>query len=759
MIDITELKAKSNPIQTIKSHTDLLLLALETFNNLYPNKLSKTETAIIRIAAENHDLGKSIYPFQSLMKNDSAINFDVKNDIIKFYKNYADSQHIPHGYLSPAFLDLKKIKTEYGDVLSQILINAIFYHHTRKYPLTDTDIINILNNDLRKRYPERKFTAKYASKVYYNGQEISESEWEQYAVVKGMLNRLDYWASANTDIDFEIDPKQNDNTISEIVENKLLAEFGSVRKLQSYMCGHKDENLAVVASTGIGKTEAALMWIGEAKAFYTLPLIVSINAIYDRIVMDIGYSKDKVSLLHSDAMAYLMQNEDSENEDAQLKYDTTRKFSYPLTVCTVDQLFTFVYKYRGCEQLLATLKYSKLIIDEIQAYSPAIVAKIIYGLKLITDIGGKFAIITATMPPVFKHFMEENSIPCTYSNPFLLDKKRHLIQLCTSDNRNENTDFNYEDMIKAGTDKKILVLCNTVKKAQKVYEILSKAESSTNVFLLHSQFIKKHRKMIEDKIMKFSDRDRHPESGIWVSTQIVEASLDIDFDILFTEMCTADSLLQRMGRCYRKREYNGEEPNILIYDTKNGVGEKSVYDPVIYERSIDFLRNFSGKIFTEENKIEYINDVFDKEGLEGTKYFKEIRDILKECSIAPFDVYDEDTAMKKFRDISAVTVIPDRIYQENLDQIKDWINIIMKKSSKDKQQRSLDNKNRIKAKESLNGLTMSLQKYSTKAKERDYTQLAPKIEIYISRLDYDFDINLCRGEGLRKERESKPNFI
>lgn len=54
------------------------------------------------------------------------------------------------------------------------------------------------------------------------------------------------------------------------------------------------------------------------------------------------------------------------------------------------------------------------------------------------------------------------------------------------------------------------------------------------------------------------------ESGIWITTQIVEASLDIDFDILYTEMCTADSLLQRMGRCNRKGRYCPNEANIVV---------------------------------------------------------------------------------------------------------------------------------------------------------------------------------------------------
>ena len=71
--------------------------------------------------------------------------------------------------------------------------------------------------------------------------------------------------------------------------------------------------------------------------------------------------------------------------------------------------------------------------------------------------------------------------------------------------------------------------------------------------------------MLENEIIKFSDSEN--ETGIWVTTQLVEASLDIDFDVLYTEMSTADSLLQRMGN--DKLEMRNEE-----CEMRNEKGEK-----------------------------------------------------------------------------------------------------------------------------------------------------------------------------------------
>ncbi len=71
----------------------------------------------------------------------------------------------------------------------------------------------------------------------------------------------------------------------------------------------------------------------------------------------------------------------------------------PVTVCTIDQLFTFVYRALGTEIFAATLKYSKLIIDEIQSYDPRSIATILYGLKTIQQMGGRYSIISASVPP------------------------------------------------------------------------------------------------------------------------------------------------------------------------------------------------------------------------------------------------------------------------------------------------------------------------------------------------------------------------
>lgn len=157
----------------------------------------------------------------------------------------------------------------------------------------------------------------------------------------------------------------------------------------------------MIASTGIGKTESALLWINNDKAFFTLPLRVSINAIYKRILEDMQY-KD-IGLLHSTSYDFLFKEE---YKDSFEKYEISKQLSYPISLSTIDQLFTFPFKFKGYEKILATLAYSKVVIDEIQAYSPKIAAAILKGIEMIHKMGGKFMIMTATLPNILKNILK-----------------------------------------------------------------------------------------------------------------------------------------------------------------------------------------------------------------------------------------------------------------------------------------------------------------------------------------------------------------
>lgn len=740
---ITDIAEKTEEKQkTLKEHHKDIVTCAEMFFLEYGEYFTEKEKKLVVEACRIHDLGKVNLVFQAMICPKLAEKFHI--DVRK-------TSQIPHGFLSAVTISLDEF-----DDLSELFsdkdfgpfITAVYYHHDRedhynspairkyaeKYYMKQIE--EYLNRKIRKLNCSNLDDLLFRNNVY-TGKYIPDSNaWKEYLLIKGLLNKFDYTVSAgyeNAESAIDLHEKKLVKNIEKFLNGKEL------RPAQKFMKMNRDKNLIVIAPTGSGKTEASLLWMNGEKSFYTLPLKVSSNAIYLRIKENYEY-KD-VALLHSDAMAVYLR-EYNGNEDIGEKYERSKMLSQPLTVCTVDQLFRFVYRALGTEIFAATLKYSKLVLDEIQAYEPRVIATIIYGLKMIQEMGGKFAIITATFPPVLKYFMEQYGLvegkqyifKDFTGKEYQVEKyPRHKVEI-------RHSEMNLDEIRLRGKNRKVLVICNTVSKAQKLYK---KLEGEKNVWLLHSKYIRRDRAFLERKIMGFSESG---ESGIWITTQIVEASLDIDFDILYTEMCTADSLLQRMGRCNRKGRYCPNEANIVVFDNRNGVSEgkrRSVYEDKLYDRSLELLSKYEHILFSEDKKTAYMNEVYSVDGVKETIYFENIQKDLKLFSEIHPTEYSADEA--EVRDIRSVTIVPENVYVENQNLFEYGVEFL-KKPNMSREARSL-----IKSK--LENLTLSLNLYQKFPAEVDRTTIGlsenRKItDIHRAQYNYEFDIESGKGRGI-----------
>ena len=739
---ITDIAEKTEEKQkTLKEHHKDIVTCAEMFFLEYGEYFTEKEKKLVVEACRIHDLGKVNLVFQAMICPELAEKFHI--DVKKI-------PQIPHGFLSAVTISLDEF-----DDLSELFsdkdfgpfITAVYYHHDRedhynspairkyaeKYYMKQIE--EYLNRKIRKLNCSNLDDLLFRNNVY-TGKYIPDSNaWKEYLLIKGLLNKFDYTVSAgyeNAESAIDLHEKKLVKNIEKFLNGKEL------RPAQKFMKMNRDKNLIVIAPTGSGKTEASLLWMNGEKSFYTLPLKVSSNAIYLRIKENYEY-KD-VALLHSDAMAVYLR-EYNGNEDIGEKYERSKMLSQPLTVCTVDQLFRFVYRALGTEIFAATLKYSKLVLDEIQAYEPRVIATIIYGLKMIQEMGGKFAIITATFPPVLKYFMEQYGLfegkqyifKDFTGKEYQVEKyPRHKVEI-------RHSEMNLDEIRLRGKNRKVLVICNTVSKAQKLYKKLE----GENVWLLHSKYIRRDRAFLERKIMEFSESG---ESGIWITTQIVEASLDIDFDILYTEMCTADSLLQRMGRCNRKGRYCPDEANIVVFDNRNGVSEgkrRSVYEDKLYDRSLELLSKYEHILFSEDKKTAYMNEVYSVDGVKETIYFENIQKDLKLFSEIHPTEYSADEA--QVRDIRSVTIVPENVYVENQNLFEYGVEFL-KKPNMSREARSL-----IKSK--LENLTLSLNLYQKFPAEVDRITIGlsenRKItDIHRAQYNYEFDIESGKGRGI-----------
>lgn len=305
--------AKSNPKETIMEHTNKLLENLKLLKNIYEKDIAKNENFdekrfwyLLEIICKYHDIGKVYTPFQNMILD------KLKQQTIptKF------SNEIKHEQLSPMFIPVEQLELTENEKI--LVYQSIYYHHERKHEEFDKSYIRqIIEEDIQPKLESIKEELKIEINeelntryIKYIKQRITEEDglYNEYCMLKGLLHRLDHSSSGHLDV--EEDSKQiiSDCTIKFIEENN-----SKKNELQEFTSENQDKNILVIGSTGIGKTEAALLWSKNSKTFFTLPIRVSINAIFDRIRDNLKYKN--VGLLHSTALDYLEETQEFENEE------------------------------------------------------------------------------------------------------------------------------------------------------------------------------------------------------------------------------------------------------------------------------------------------------------------------------------------------------------------------------------------------------------------------------------------------------------
>lgn len=734
------LLAKSNPKETLSEHTCELIKRYEQIAGAYRETIDRPIVwELLRLAALYHDLGKAYTHFQYTIKK--ALGYEVEKP------NLA---HIPHNYLSPFFLPLKTLKLDKHH--RRILIQAIAYHHEREFPIEPEQLLEVAQTDLLLQFKQVKNELKELGvEVPEDGKyflriaadlenrmkkKAKDEHYLTYVLVKGLLHRLDHTASAHVDI--EVDGEFD---LSELAENYLKRmtgkQTGHLRPLQQFALQNQHKNVILTAQTGMGKTEAALLWAGKKKTFFTLPLRVSLNALYDRVSTDMQY--EHCGLLHATSVHHL-DGKGVENWEAI--YDQSKHFSNKLIFTTIDQILKFPFKFRGYEKYYATLAHSCVIIDEIQAYSPWIVAVVIKALEMLHDIGGKFMIMTATLPQIYLDALEERGVVdenCVVQTFFDDSFLRHRMAI-----ENKSIIEDIEWFAEAGQKKKVLVIANTVNQAITLYEQLK--ERIRDVYLLHSRFLQKDRELLEKQLKQF-DRERE-RSGIWITTQIVEASIDIDFDVLYTELAPLDSLFQRFGRCYRKRSLQTTDANIRIY-TEEISGKGNIYDREIVEISDQLLRSYmekNGSDIKESEKMKMVENLYSRKVLEGTQFFESFQQGLKELDHIEDYIYSFDEAQKILRGEQSVTVIPRQTY-DNIIPLFEQLETECEQHKRIEIRREIERYTCSVSKSMFRGYLSPLD-HCRQTKSGKYPLMS---NVFILDKNYEFDREQLKGVGIKNE--------
>lgn len=412
--------------------------------------------------------------------------------------------------------------------------------------------------------------------------------------LKGFMNACDHLASGGN------------YQILDALEIGGLLKFKKLRTTQSIASKTKGSTF-LIAPTGSGKTEASFLWADNnqntnfsKRIFYMLPYTASINAMYERLTKLLGNS-ELVGLSHGKASYFIYKSLTEDNKkDVKEIQNLTKKIYRPYKILTPFQIIKYLFSVKGFEMGLSELANSLIIIDEVHAYDSRTTCLLLETCKFLkNNLNADIFIMSATLPTFLKNlFSKELSIDNIISldNEELDTFTRHEVNVI------DDCIENYcEEILKDIKDgKKVLIVCNTVEKSQNIFQWF-KNRNIENSALLHGKFIVKDREKIEKRL---GDLD------LLVGTQAIEVSLDIDYDVLYSEPAPFDALIQRFGRVNRR----GWSENIIkpvnVFTT-GSEKDKYIYNMDIVQKTIDHLNDVD---LLKESKIQEILDDIYGEG-------------------------------------------------------------------------------------------------------------------------------------------------
>lgn len=456
---------------------------------------------------------------------------------------------------------------------------------------------------------------------------ISLSDWiasdERYFPYDGDIpNRSEY---------FKISRDRARKAIDDIGLSKLpsveIDEFDkgfpgfSPRPLQAICSGLLSDGSAsltiVEAPTGEGKTEAALHLAQRilkrslgTGIYVAMPTQATSKGLYDRFEkfcenVDSG-EINRVKLIHGAAVLDELIRK-TRMDDLRVDYPDDDRFDWfaqkkrallaTYGVGTVDQSFFGVLLVKHFFLRLYALAGKVLIFDEVHAYDFFMLEIFKLLLKHLKTLGTSVVILSATLPtsvkkilvetwtekrfipsaeyPLITHATQigENAKQEIFENSFPVCSERTIKLKFLKDDR-ENVVKEAFTAFSSGA--RVAVVCNSVDRAQKIYrdireEISQIDDTDQRIYLLHSRLTKRDRNKVEKIVLdRFGKNSQSSLPAIVVGTQIIEQSLDIDFDYMISDIAPVDLLAQRVGRLHRhsirdaSRPKDFKEPTLAV---------------------------------------------------------------------------------------------------------------------------------------------------------------------------------------------------
>ena len=475
------------------------------------------------------------------------------------------------------------------------------------------------------------------------------------------------WKSEWVDQKIGVPPQNTINQLRRKARTEVMSSVENVRK-EDFL---KGEIFSLTAPTGIGKTLLAANWALKmrekaqdmlavtSKIIVVLPFLSVIEQTaknYEELLKIGGYKIDGSWLLKSHSLADRNYADWLNDEDEPFFVDSWRS---ELIITTYDQFLMNLMEPKARYQMrFHNLCDAIIIMDEVQSLPCQLWVPLEQIFKGLAKAGNsKILLMSATLPafvkdaqPLLKDYQEYFQCFQRYEIHFRLKNKTYIKDFCAE----------LCQLLPQWIEnkKRVLITLNTRKSARIIrdalYEVCIKEHFNVPLLFLSADVTPKDRL---DKIKTIKEGD----PCIVVSTQCIEAGVDIDMDIVFRDFAPLDSLIQIAGRCNREWRTSNRKV-VTVVDLVNEQGNRysqMIYNPIHLQETRELLKE-KDKIL-EEEILNLAEDYFaslavkkdtGKKHLYSFAYWQEdisVREILRgpEIEQYTFLVLEEDPSLRE----------------------------------------------------------------------------------------------------------------
>ena len=685
----------SHPDRLLEQHTqNVIEIALSFFDKEKVNDQILRD--ILTIITFSHDIGKSTEFFQKYIRGDKSL------------KNKKETKHSLLGGIVGLFLADKYLKQRSID--SPFLLSLAFVlpkrHHSNLNnfliePILEEQEIQILKKQISS-IDKEKF------QIFFNNLNVPNKELLKFSFdeidfeyIKQLLRKikrfirklkneksLNYYVDTvllfsllldgdKSDVgiktdkslifrDIQIEPEIVDRFIESLPKDNNL--INQLRQKAYTEVSNKEIDInqkiyTLTLPTGLGKTLISLKFAlkiaqkvkkekGQSlKIIYSLPFLSIIEQnfiVFENVLKHNGINPDSsIILKHHHLTGFKYKGKENEFD-----YDTSRILiegwnSKIITTTFIQFFYSLISNRNKMLRKFHKFTNSVIILDEVQSvpHKYWLVLK-----KVLTQMAERFNFYvifsTATQPFIF----DKNSFTeILNSKPYFEILNRYEIKI----DKTPKTVNDLYDNLQLEKDKRYLFIMNTVKSAKELFGLLKKDYPDEVIFLSTHLIPKERLKRIN--LLKKQDKK------IAVSTQLVEAGVDIDFDVVYRDFAPLDSLNQSAGRCNRegKKKEKGKFFVLNLKDKENGRFYHSyIYDPVLVNATKEILEE---EEYQEKDIFKLINRYYER--LQKIKSDKVSQDLLQMLYNLKFD---DEREKDRINSINDFILIEEDYYKEDV---------------------------------------------------------------------------------------------